>query len=289
MSPDFAERSTEAEIMDTVVTGFADFDECLRHIEIVNRLTLGYRPVLSWLKKILLPVSPKRPLTIIDVGSGRGEMLRQVWKLARREKIPVHLTGIDINPWSTAAAEKATPADVGIHYETSNIFAMDTAQKADFIISTHFTHHLGNDELVRFLRWMDDHSVQGWFINDLHRHKAPYLFIKYVLPLVPINKMSRNDGPVSVARAFTAADWRRALQQAGIPPAQSRIRWFFPFRYGVARWKSGQAGVQAGSVRSFPTDGWRLVTRLLGLDFYDWQSASSARIDSIGVATEFGI
>src|ERR1039458_2634362 len=152
MSPDFAERSTEAEIMDTVVTGFSDFDECLRHIETVNRLTLGYRPVLFWLKKILPSSASDRPISIIDVGSGRGEMLRQVWKLARRKKVNVQLTGIDINPWSTAAAEKSTPKDMGIHYVTSDIFAMDAAQKADFIISTHFTHHLENDELVRFLR-----------------------------------------------------------------------------------------------------------------------------------------
>lgn len=241
MSPDFAKRSTETEIMDTVVTSFSDFDECLRHIEIVNNLTLGYRPVLFWLKKIRPPTASERKLTIIDIGSGRGEMLRQIGKLAKRKKMNIHLTGIDINPMATAAAEKSTPADMGIHYKTADIFAMDRAQKADFIISTHFTHHLGNDELVRFLRWMDDHALQGWFINDLHRHKLPYLFIKYVLSLVPINKMSRHDGPISVARAFTAADWRRALQQAGIPPAQSRIRWFFPFRYGVARWKDEQS------------------------------------------------
>jgi hypothetical protein len=88
---------------------------------------------------------------------------------------------------------------------------------------------------------MDNHALRGWFINDLHRHRVPYLFIKYVLSLVPANKTTRNDGPVSVARAFTAADWRRVLQQAGIPPAEYRIRWFFPFRYGIARWNPDKA------------------------------------------------
>ena len=187
MLNDLNQRSTEPEIMDTAETSFAEFDECLRHIEIVNRATLGYRPVLSWLKKLLPADTSGRPLTIIDVGSGRGEMLRQIWRWAKEKKLNVHLTGIDINPLSTASAKKSTPQDMRIHYQTSDIFAMNTAQKADLIISTHFTHHLGNDELIRFVQWMDNHAVKGWFINDLHRHKLPYLFIKYVLSLVPIN------------------------------------------------------------------------------------------------------
>ena len=235
--PDFSQRSTETEIMDSMITSFSEFDVCLRHIEIVNRFTLGYRPVLLWLKKVLPAVSCGSPLSIIDIGCGRGEMLRQIWRWAKERKINVDLTGIDINPWSTASAEKSTPEDMGIRYKTSDIFEVNATEKADFIISTHFTHHLENDELIRFLQWMDNHALQGWFINDLHRHKAPYLFIKYILSIVPINKMSRNDGPLSVARAFTADEWRQILQRAGIPPEQCSIKWFFPFRHGVARWK----------------------------------------------------
>ncbi len=251
--PDLSRRSTEAEIMDTAVTTFAEFDECLRQIEAVNNLTLGYRPVLSWLKERLPSVSSEVSLTIIDIGCGRGEMLRQIWSWTKKQKINVNLTGIDINPWSTASAEKSTPKNMGIYYKTSDIFEMNTTEKYDFIISTHFTHHLGNDELIRFLQWMDSHALQGWFINDLHRHKAPYLFIKYILSILPINKMSRNDGPLSVARAFTADEWQKILQQAGIPSAQFSIRWFFPFRYGIARWKPEQTERLTGKEPTSPS------------------------------------
>jgi 2-polyprenyl-3-methyl-5-hydroxy-6-metoxy-1,4-benzoquinol methylase len=232
------QRSSEIEVMDTAVTTFAEFDECLRQIETVNRYTRGYRPVLFWLKNILPSISSGNSLTIIDVGCGRGEMLRQVRRWAKKEKINAHLTGIDIKPWAITSAKKSTPENMNIHYKTCDIFEMNATEKADFVISTHFTHHLENDELIRFLQWMDSHTLQGWFINDLHRHQAPYLFIKYIFSLVPINKMSRNDGPLSVARAFTADDWQKILQQAGIPPDQCRIKWYFPFRYGVERWKS---------------------------------------------------
>jgi hypothetical protein len=248
MSADMGKRSTEGEIMDSAMVSFAEFDECLRHIETTNKLTLGYRPVMAWLDKLrIAPSSPDRATHIIDIGSGRGEMLRQIRKWALTNKINVRLTGIDIDARATAAACKATPEGMDIHYETADLFKMDKTRIADYIVTTHFTHHLDDATLVLFIKWMENHARCGWFINDLHRHRAPYLFIKFVFSLIPVNRMARNDGPVSVARAFTAGDWRRIMRAAKIPPAQYGIRWFFPFRYGVARWKTANpSGAESG-------------------------------------------
>jgi len=46
--------------------------------------------------------------------------------------------------------------------------------------------------------------------------------------------MMRSDGPISISRAFVAADWRGLLADAGIAAERISIEWFFPFRYGVA-------------------------------------------------------
>ena len=89
--------------------------------------------------------------------------------------------------------------------------------RTDFIVSSSFTHHLGDADLVRFIRWMDRYAAHGWFINDLQRHILPYFFIKYATRFLPVNRMARHDGPVSVARAFVADDWRHLLAEAGIP------------------------------------------------------------------------
>jgi len=81
---------------------------------------------------------------------------------------------------------------------------------------------------------MDSHAVRGWFINDLHRHPLPYYFVKTVFHLLPLSRMMRSDGPISISRAFVAADWRRLLAEAGIPRARTSVKWYFPFRYVVA-------------------------------------------------------
>jgi 2-polyprenyl-3-methyl-5-hydroxy-6-metoxy-1,4-benzoquinol methylase len=226
---DFSQRSNERELMDGGIGSFGLFDESLRQIETVNRLTLGYRPVLLWLDRKLASTD-RRPLTILDVGCGRGDLLRRIWSLAGKKKVTVRLTGVDIDSWSAPAARQATPEYMDIHYRTGNVFDMDI--EADFIVCSHVTHHMKNDEIVAFIRWLEAHARRGWFISDLHRHPISFILAKMFLFLTPVNSMIHNDGPVSVARAFTAEDWREILKQAGVP---AQIRWHFPFRYGVAR------------------------------------------------------
>src|SRR3546814_3390819 len=46
-------RSTMPELMDTEETGYEDFRQCLRHLALVNRLTLAHRPTLDWLERAI--------------------------------------------------------------------------------------------------------------------------------------------------------------------------------------------------------------------------------------------
>jgi SAM-dependent methyltransferase len=197
-------------------------------------LTFAYRPTLHWLRQSWSNGGSPEPASILDIGSGGGDMLRKIWQWARRRGCAVKLTGVDLNPWSKQSAESVTPPNAPIHYETCDIFTFNPDRRADFIISSLFTHHLTDSEVVRFLQWMDSHAVRGWFINDLHRHPLPFFVIRYVTRLLQCGPMVQNDGPLSVARAFTAADWRRPSAAAGISAERIRISWFFPFRYCVA-------------------------------------------------------
>jgi trans-aconitate methyltransferase len=179
-------------------------------------------------------VVSEQSISVIDIGCGGGDMLRRIWKWARERHFHLELIGIDLNPWSKKSAEQVTPSDAPIRFETANVFSLDPSRRADFIVSSLFAHHLTDGELIRFIQWMDRHATRGWFINDLHRHPLPCFFIKYAVRLLFANRMIQHDAPVSVARAFTASEWRHLLGEAGIPAEKTKIEWFFPFRYGVA-------------------------------------------------------
>jgi SAM-dependent methyltransferase len=230
---DLCYRSSQSELIDTEPVAFADFHECLQELEIINICTLAYRPTMRWLGQMLKGTKSGETVSVLDVGSGGGDMLRRVWKLLHRRNLKADLAGVDLNPWSKQSAEQSTPAEMHIAYEMSDIFSFDRSRRADFIICSNFTHHLSDSELVRFVHWMEDHASSGWFINDLHRHPLPYYFIKTLFGILPLNRLTANDGPISVSRAFTAADWRRILVESGVQD-RAKVEWFFPFRYTVA-------------------------------------------------------
>ena len=232
MTPDLSVRSLQSEMMDAPGGGARALYDCLRQLAFLNLCTLTYRPTLRWLGRVLA-AHRREPLHILDVGSGGGDMARRIWKRARRGGHDVSITGIDINPLSVGIAAAQTPPSAPIRFEAADIFSFAPARRCDYVISSLFTHHLADDDLIRFLRWMTARARIGWFVNDLHRHALPYHFIRSVMHLIPANRMVRHDAPVSVARAFTRQDWDRLLVQAGLDPAKVSVEWFFPFRYGV--------------------------------------------------------
>jgi SAM-dependent methyltransferase len=230
-------RVIRPELMDSEAVGYAEFEECLRQLEGLNRWTLAYRPTLRWLARALEGVAADRPVSILDVGCGHGDMLRRIhrWGEARGRRF--QMTGIDLSPLARRAADKATPPGLPIAYETSDVFALDEGRRFDFVVSAIFAHHLEDEGVVRFLRWMERRAVLGWFINDLHRHAVPYAFLKTLFRLGRFNRLVEHDGPVSVGRAFKRRDWERLIGEAGLGDAAVEIRWCLPFRWGVGRLK----------------------------------------------------
>ncbi|HVV93653.1 MAG TPA: methyltransferase domain-containing protein, partial [Hyphomicrobiales bacterium] len=169
--PDFSRRARLAEWMDDPATDYPTFRACLADLARVNRLTLAYPPTLAFLDRVVRAglVPRRRPLAILDAGSGDGDMLRAIDRWARRRGIAVALTGVDLNPWSARAAAAATPPGRPIAWITSDLFAYRPAAPPDLVISSLFTHHLDDGALVRFLAWMEANAATGWFVNDLHR------------------------------------------------------------------------------------------------------------------------
>jgi hypothetical protein len=62
---------------------------------------------------------------------------------------------------------------------------------------------------------------------------VPYYFIKFATRLFSRNRLIKHDASLSVARSFTATDWRRLLATADIGE-RARVEWYFPFRLCVS-------------------------------------------------------
>jgi SAM-dependent methyltransferase len=238
MLNNFSLRSHEDELMDTERCSFVDFRECLRDLAWVNSVTFAHVPTLQFLERLLERNRfLNRPLEIVDIGSGFGDTLRHIAAWARKRHVRVSLTGIDLNPWSKQAASQATRRLDDIAWVTINAFDYQPERKIDVVVSSLFTHHLSEDGVVSFLKWMESTAKLGWFVNDLHRHALPYHVFRQAAKLLRLHRFVQHDGPVSIARGFSSADWKVLLYHAGIKRNAAEVSWRFPFRLTVERFK----------------------------------------------------
>ncbi|HEX3575292.1 MAG TPA: methyltransferase domain-containing protein [Rhodopila sp.] len=219
-----AQRSDQPEQMDTDCVDFADYRRCLRDLSRVNIVTMTHRPMLSWLTK-----RAGGDFSLLDVACGYGDALRRI----RRRFPNARLTGIDLNPWATRAAEEATDPAARIQFINGDAFAYQPPEKFDFIITSQFTHHLTNEQVVGFLRWLQQNAGQGWFIGDVHRHAIAYYGFPILARLAFWHHFVRTDGQISIARSFVRPEWQALLREAGLTEQQAFVAWYIPFRLCV--------------------------------------------------------
>jgi 2-polyprenyl-3-methyl-5-hydroxy-6-metoxy-1,4-benzoquinol methylase len=213
---------------------YEDFRDCLSDLGQVNRLTLSYRSTLAFLDAVAATM-PGQALRIVDVGSGGGDMLRCVERWAERRGIQVKLTGIDLNPYAARVSRELMSASSAIEWITGDAFTY--AEPVDVVLSSLFTHHLEEPEIVRFLAWSEAVAQHGWFVNDLCREVVPYRLFGLLAKAVRWHRFVQHDGPVSFRRSFREEDWKRMLREAQIPLRDVRLARWTPGRLCVGRLK----------------------------------------------------
>lgn len=237
MPPDtlsFHRRAQLTELMDEPCP-YEEFRDCLRDLEQVNRTVLAYRPTLHWLRQFA--TSATEPLHILDVGSGGGDMLRRIERWARHSHTPVRLTGLDLNSHAARSAREFAPPSSQIEFLTSDVFSFAPPASVDIVLSSLFTHHLSDGQIVRFLQWMERTAQRGWFINDLERSSRSYRLFKLLARMRGWHPFVVHDGPVSIQRSFSREDWRSFVRQAGLALLPIEIVPAWPGRLCVARVK----------------------------------------------------
>lgn len=222
------QRARDDEQMDDPSLEPEVYDRVLKGLGRVNRWTFAARPTLSFLGRA---TRGREGFSLLDVGSGEGGMLRAIAGWARRRGLAARLTGVDLNPKSEGLARARTPADMAIDYRTGDYRDLG---RFDFVVSSLVAHHMTDGQLRTFLRWMESNSDRGWFVNDLHRHGFAYLGYPLLATLLGVHRIVRQDGQLSIARAFRPGDWRSSLAEAGVAD-HARIRRYFPFRLCVER------------------------------------------------------
>ena len=225
---DTSSRSSASEMMDDFTIKGSVLRDTLDKLETINRLLGGNSVTIKGLNKILSKSSKTKTITIVDLGCGHGDILRDVAKFGRKNSYKFKLIGIDANNAAIDYAKALSKDYPELSFETIDIFSDDfKKQSFDVVLCTLFLHHFKNNELIPFLKSIVQKASIGVIVNDLHRHKLAYYLFK-IIGLFIKNKMVREDGLTSILRAFKRKEIETILKKTGV---NFSIQWKWAFRY----------------------------------------------------------
>ena len=225
---DTSHRSSEMEIMDDFTMEGALFRDTLDKLEIINRFLGGNSVTINGLKNLLKNQSKNKTITIVDLGCGNGDILRDVAKFGRKNNYSFKLIGIDANLAAIEYAKELSKEYSELSFKTIDILSEDfKKQSYDVVLCTLFLHHFKNEELISFLKTTTNKATIGVVVNDLHRHKLAYYLFKLIGFFIK-NKMVRQDGLTSVLRAFKRKDLENIAKEIKV---HFSIQWKWAFRY----------------------------------------------------------
>ena len=225
---DTSNRSSETEIMDDFTMKGVLFRDTLDKLEIINRLLGGNKVTIKGLKELLKNKSKNKIITIVDLGCGHGDILRDIAKFGRKNNYTFRLIGIDANIAAIDYAKELSCEYSELSFKAIDIFSEDfKKQSYDIVLCTLFLHHFKNNELISFLKMTIERATIGVVVNDLHRHKLAYYLFKLIGFFIK-NKMIREDGLTSILRAFKKKDLENISKQIKV---YFSIQWKWAFRY----------------------------------------------------------
>lgn len=208
--------------------------DALDKIASINRLLGGNRVTLQGLQWLLKkkPVlkNANAEITILDVGCGNGDMLRTLARYAEKKQMNFKLVGIDANEFTIKHARKLSAAYPNIVYHCKDIFEeIKQEQVYDVILCTLTLHHFKDDEIMMLINGFKKRSALGIVINDLHRSALAYYLFMALCFVFRLNKMSQDDGLVSILRGFKKHDLLEFSSRLDL--TDYVLKWKWAFRY----------------------------------------------------------
>jgi len=226
----FTYRSLESELMDAPDVSEALLFRNLDELDTLNRYSGGHSVTLNGIKRLINGNTTN--YTIVDLGCGSGDALRYIADWARKNAFTFNLVGVDKNPEAINYLKnhcRDYPEIKGIVSDVSEYF--DNQNSVDIVISSLFFHHLNDSDILDIIDQSQQKVKLGMVINDLQRNRIAYFGAWLIPRLLNGTYLSKNDGPLSVLKAFKKNELELLLKTAGIK--KYTIEWKWLFRYLV--------------------------------------------------------
>jgi SAM-dependent methyltransferase len=212
--------------MDQPEIGVELHRQALVGLQRINRLS-GVVPLLWGRLKRLAAILDSRPLRVLDVACGGGDVLVGLALRARRAGIPIEFFGCDISATAVGAAEEsAHRADAtSVRFFQQDLLTAQLPAEYDLVMCSLFLHHLSDRDAEECLRRMAAATRQAVLVDDLLRTSSGYWLAWLGCRLLTGSPVVHHDGPLSVRAAFSWSEVQSLAARAGLQDARFCRHW----------------------------------------------------------------
>jgi SAM-dependent methyltransferase len=176
-------------------------------------------------------------MTLIDVGTGGADIPLALLADAARSGRELQVTAIDERPEVLTAAgrtNRTVTKTPGLQLAVADGRSLPYPDESfDVAHCSLVLHHLEPADAVALLREMGRVARGGVVVNDLVRGRLFVLGAWLLSRVATRNRLSRYDAPLSVRRAYSRAELRAVLDEAGLRPV-AEFGGFFGHRVAIA-------------------------------------------------------
>jgi len=223
------ERRLQPELMDDPALEAERHIRALKALRTVNVLSGTAGRV--W-KEIQELARPGRPLRVLDLACGGGDVVVALARRAAAQGLAVEIHGCDRSDVALSHARRMASAEgVEVDFFRVDVLTDPLPRGYDLLCSSLFLHHLTDGDATTFLGALAD-AADAFLVQDLRRTRLGYLLAAVTLNTVARSDVARVDGLRSVAGAFTLGEVARMVDAVGLKGARLRRCW--PQRFALS-------------------------------------------------------
>lgn len=224
--PSLAVRDRQPELMDDPALDPAEHRRALAGLARINRWSGSAGLLWPLVRDLARRLG--RPLRLLDVATGSGDIPLALWQRGQEAGLPLDITAGDLSPIAIDTAERSAAAlGANVRFAVADVLADPLPGGFDVVTCSLFLHHLDEPDAVKLLAKM---AAAGGvvLVNDLERGRLNYRLVWLAARLFSRSPVVHADGPLSIRGAFTVAEMRRMAAEAGMSGAD--VRAMFPCR-----------------------------------------------------------
>jgi hypothetical protein len=203
---------TGTELLDQPDADPAVVAESLRNIARANRWFGGTAAVRFGLARTLDRVPPHTTLTLLDLGTGLGDLPCAAVRWGKARGIRIVPIGLELNRSAAALARAG-----GLSTAVGCAGAPPIPDKGvDIVLVSQLAHHLTHPSVMHLVRTCDRLARRAVILADLRRHLLAPLSFWCGARLLRFDPVTVADGMTSLRRGYTRLELKNLLAAAGV-------------------------------------------------------------------------